>query len=260
MADAILSPSGIYAIRNAINGKFYVGSSVCMAERIRTHKRMLEKGSHHSQKLQRAWAKYGESAFEFLILESVRAEDLLLREQYWIDFHRSATDAGGYNICPTAGNILGVKRSAETREKLSAWQKGIPTGPMPDEIKKKIGDANRGKEKHAEWRQKLSDAHKGRPKDLAHREKLSIANMGNTHTDEARAKIGAGARGRIKSDEERAKLSAALRGQIRKPLTDEHKAKISAGSRGRKQTPESIEKRVASRKKTMLAKLAERSL
>lgn len=246
MAESILSPGGIYAIRNTINGKVYIGSSIDINRRLKTHRLLLSRGEHHSEKLQRAWNKYGPEVFEFLTLEHASKEDLLRREQYWMDLHRAYSD--GYNTCPVAGNILGVKRSPETLAKMSAWQKGIKTGPMRDEIKAKISAAHKGRPKSQKTKAKLSAAHMGKPKSEDHRRKLSIANIGHRHTEETKRKIGEGAKGRIKTPEEREKLSASKMGMSYGPLSDEHKAKIGAASRGRKQSPEWIAKRVASRK------------
>ena len=61
--------SGIYQIRNLVNGKVYVGSAVNLQHRRREHRSDLRNGNHHSIKLQRAYNKYGESSFAFEILE-----------------------------------------------------------------------------------------------------------------------------------------------------------------------------------------------
>lgn len=150
-----MSDCGVYQIEHTASGKKYVGSAVRLKRRLSKHKTDLRGGYHHSQKLQRAWAKYGESAFVFSTIELVADEtELLAREQHWIDTLQAVTQ--GFNICPLAGNchgrtlspehkaklaasltgrkrpttdhenLAGVARSAETRARISAAKKGVP--------------------------------------------------------------------------------------------------------------------------------------
>lgn len=90
---------GIYQIKNLVNGKFYIGSSKDINKRFSQHKNMLNKNSHHSIALQRAWNKYGAINFDFLILEIVTDIDTLLeREQEWLDKTECYKSINGYNI------------------------------------------------------------------------------------------------------------------------------------------------------------------
>lgn len=75
--------SGIYAIKNKINGKIYIGSSSNIETRFKRHKRELKKGNHHNAHLQRSYEKYGDVNFEFYVLEET--ENLFEQEQNWID-------------------------------------------------------------------------------------------------------------------------------------------------------------------------------
>jgi len=110
----------IYGIINKINGHKYVGSSVNFYKRKREHIRLLKKGKHHSDYLQKAWNKYEEKLFEFIVLEEVEhKEDLIKREQWWLDNSNCE-----YNICKIAGNTLGVKCSEETKKKISLANSG----------------------------------------------------------------------------------------------------------------------------------------
>lgn len=113
------STSGIYAIRNLNNGKFYIGSAVKLSGRFRTHLCDLRKGRHHSQHLQRSWNKHGAESFAFEVLELCPADDLITREQWWID-----TCEPPYNIAPNAGSTRG-HRWTEAQRKRFIEARGI---------------------------------------------------------------------------------------------------------------------------------------
>lgn len=111
--------SGIYEITNTISSKKYIGSAKELNRRKETHFTQLRKNIHHNNYLQNAWNLYGEEAFEFTILEFCEINQLVLREQYYIDLYPFETL---YNICPKAGSRLGAKASQETKEKASSRQ------------------------------------------------------------------------------------------------------------------------------------------
>ena len=76
--------SGVYQILNTVNGKPYVGSSANIERRWSVHRHALSKGTHHSVKLSRAYAKHGADAFAFSVLETCEPELNIARELYWI--------------------------------------------------------------------------------------------------------------------------------------------------------------------------------
>jgi group I intron endonuclease len=124
MAVTILAASGIYAITNKVNGKKYIGSACHLKNRWKTHKSRLNLGQHHSAKLQNAWRKHGSDSFTFDVIEYVDDKnDLIAREQDWID-HYNAASPSGYNVSPTAGNCLGVRHGDEVKAARSAILKG----------------------------------------------------------------------------------------------------------------------------------------
>lgn len=115
--------TGVYVIRNLVNGKVYVGSTCSTFQsRWADHRKSLRGKFHANRHLQRAWDKYGEAAFEFSVLEEcpVEKDRLLALEQYYIDLLKASNRLYGYNICPTAGSVLGLIRSDETKEKDAA--------------------------------------------------------------------------------------------------------------------------------------------
>lgn len=88
---------GIYAIRNIIDGRMYIGSSVNMQRRWVSHRFELKNNRHHSSYLQRAWNKYGSQNFEFVELELCEKNSLKEREQVWLDLYPNS-----YNTSRTA--------------------------------------------------------------------------------------------------------------------------------------------------------------
>lgn len=145
--------SGVYAIRNILDGKLYIGSAVSLSYRRYEHFRKLSRNGHSNPHLQAAWNKYwGECSFQFLIIEYCEPirEKLLEREQFWIDATQCFTK--GYNRNPIAGSKLGSPVSVETRLKMSlSAKKKIVT----DEHKKNIGLARKGKKLAPETIQKM---------------------------------------------------------------------------------------------------------
>lgn len=110
---------GVYIITNTISGDFYIGSSaVSISGRFKSHTKRLSSGKHENPRLQNAWNKYGELAFKFEILEETIKEEVLNREQFFIN-----TLKPQYNICKIAGNCSGRKFSEETKRKLSDKKK-----------------------------------------------------------------------------------------------------------------------------------------
>jgi len=120
LSNGVTTPiSGIYQITNSINSKIYIGSSINLKQRFNDHKKLLRHDKHPNQHLQSSWVKYGESNFEFKILEIVNIELLLIKEQYYIDFFNSSNKKTGYNISKIAGNTLGTKRTDVCKLKMS---------------------------------------------------------------------------------------------------------------------------------------------
>jgi group I intron endonuclease len=224
---------GIYKITNQHNEKLYVGSSVSIQKRWNEHKRKLNDGKHDNPHLQQAWNKYGESCFQFEIIELCTKDILLQREQFWIDFYQSAIS--GYNINPIAQfppNWKGKKRSEETKKRMSIAQKGHPSKlkgiPRTEEVKRKVSASKLGKPHPISYHPPASEETK---------KKLSIARRKRIITEETKQKISQSNMGRIVSGETREKISNAL---IGKPLSDAHKLNISMGHKRRKSNGTSL--------------------
>lgn len=118
--------SGIYKITNTVNNKIYIGSSINIKQRIVVHLYDLKTNTHSNKYLQRTYNKYGIDSLKFEILEYTDKENLLLREQYYLDTLQSYNSEIGYNLCKIAGSTLGFKHSETTKLKMSESKKGVP--------------------------------------------------------------------------------------------------------------------------------------
>jgi len=191
--------SGIYMIWNNVSKKFYIGSSINVHYRWTKHKRLLVIGKHPNIKLQNAFNKYGIDTFEFFVLELVDDKDnLLIREQYWIDF-----------IPPIFNIIRDVRKSSlGTKTK--------------EEVLKRLSIIRKGKKHTEEFKEKAKER--------------MIGNQyaaGKTHivTDETRVKISNKLKGTRHSKESYVKSAKKLRGRV---LSDSHKIKIIEAHRKNK--------------------------
>jgi group I intron endonuclease len=117
--------AGIYRWVNLINGKQYIGSSLNLSKRLSDYfsalasKNMETKLKRSKSAIYSALIKHGCYNFSLEILEYCSVENLIQREQFYIDSFEPS-----YNICKTAGSTLGRICSEETRAKISATNLG----------------------------------------------------------------------------------------------------------------------------------------
>ena len=87
-------PAGVFQIKNIVNGKVLLGSSLNLEGPLNGHKFMLTTNSHRNELLQKEWNEYGSGAFVFEILEQVNMKDdpnfnvddeLTLLEEIWLE-------------------------------------------------------------------------------------------------------------------------------------------------------------------------------
>jgi len=107
----------IYKITNLVNGHFYIGSSQNFIKRYYTHINHIRTGKSSCTVLIRAVTKYGEDNFKLEIIEECGNQDLLTREQYYLD-----TLLPEYNVAKVAGSNLGIKRTKEVKLQKSIIQ------------------------------------------------------------------------------------------------------------------------------------------
>jgi group I intron endonuclease len=95
-------PMGVYRIRNTRNNKSYVGSDRDLSARINRHKAELKFGSHRNRELQGEWNSFGESSFQFEVLDELDpkedsqaspVEELRVLAEMWIRKLEKAGDS-----------------------------------------------------------------------------------------------------------------------------------------------------------------------
>ena len=159
---------GIYKIQSIIKPeRFYIGSAVYIRNRWAMHLNDLAKNRHHASKLQNHYNKYGKDDLVFSVIEPCLPEFAVIREQYYLDILKPF-----FNSSPTACSQLGIKRSKETRDKISKARLGkkclIPGKKrcgMSDEFKKRCSEHMKGnqlnKGKYWKWSEEQLDKLRG---------------------------------------------------------------------------------------------------
>jgi group I intron endonuclease len=115
---------GIYQIVCTETNKRYIGSAKNLRQRWNDHRKLLRYDKHKNDYLQKAWNKYGENNFRFLIIEFVSEVNALLqREQMWLDVSQSYDEKLGFNIATKAGSNIGRKFPKEFGDLISSKKK-----------------------------------------------------------------------------------------------------------------------------------------
>lgn len=104
---------GIYLITNRINNKKYVGQSINITQRWRSHRTNYHTGDTY---LYRAIRKYGLESFSFEVITECAAESLDELEKYWIKQYNSNDPEYGYNLTEGGDSL------AETLTKITDEQ------------------------------------------------------------------------------------------------------------------------------------------
>lgn len=198
-SEPIPAASGIYEIKNTISRNSYIGSSAKLSKRRDIHVRDLN-NRHHSGHLQAAWCKYGELAFEFIILELVEPERLIGREQFFMDMLLPE-----YNMSPTAGSPKGVKHTLEARRNMSIAHLGQK--PTVEQRQKSSMFMKRIWATDAEYRSKCSPI--GRSHKLEIRQKISETLKGQRHDADRKRKISETLRAKWATPEYRQRMTQA---------------------------------------------------
>lgn len=90
----------IYCATNKINNKKYIGQTInTLEERIRGHLTFAKLNKEGCRLFWRAIRKYGEEAFEWIILfEAKNTDELNYMESYYIEKYDTTNPNKGYNL------------------------------------------------------------------------------------------------------------------------------------------------------------------
>lgn len=191
-----MTGAGVYAIVNHENRKVYIGSTRGFDHRWAQHRSMLCSGVHSNWHLQAAWDKYGQSAFEFGVLEYLGdPEELHLAEQFWMDVYREeGTELYNLGLCARRA-MLGRTHS--------------------DASKRKMSEAHKRDTLSEETLRRMSTSAQGRLASEETKRRMSEAQMGHLVSEETRRKIGVAHKGKPLSEEHCRNLSRAHGAQAR---------------------------------------------
>lgn len=159
------------------NGKIYVGSAKNISLRLKAYYNVYHLARVANMHIHRALLKYGYSAFSLSVLEYCSEDNLIQREQYYLD-----TLKPEYNICTTAGSTLGKLHSWEAKDKISRTKKGT-----------NLAEANsfHGQTHTEESRKRMTEAKLGKTLSVDTIEKLRVAQAGKKFTEEHKSNLSA---------------------------------------------------------------------
>lgn len=66
---------GVFAVRNLLNGKIYIGSSVNLEAMWNRIYLQLNFGNYFNSKLQKEWKEFGENNFRYEIISEIKQDD-----------------------------------------------------------------------------------------------------------------------------------------------------------------------------------------
>lgn len=187
--EDVYNSIGIYRITNIKNGMSYIGKTgMNFGDRWSNHKSLLNSGKHSNSHLQNAWNKYGESMFEFAVVESVTDPAVLNElEIKYISEYKSAGISynihdGGDGGCNSGRhlseetkrkigeknriNMLGRKASNDTKLKMSESQKRRYSSWTDDDRARHgsiVSEKSRGYHWSEESRKRFSELQRNNP-------------------------------------------------------------------------------------------------
>ncbi len=184
--------TGIYALINYDNGRAYIGQSVNLGKRSKTHFWMLRNGRHPNKHLQKAYDQ-DPQAFGFRVVAFCEREELN-------DLERDAiAHLGYYNMCEGGDGTQGRICTEETRRKISEATRGKMTDERKAEKTAQLVSYN----KSEEGRRKASERFKGR----------EPWNKGRACPEEQKRKVSEKLKGREITTEHREKLREMYSGE-----------------------------------------------
>jgi group I intron endonuclease len=159
--------SGIYLITCRPEGglpRYYVGQSIDVFTRKKSHFSALKSRRHSNKKLQNAFEKHGSDAFSFDLLEECQSDRLNDAEFWWI------TEMISHQRCFNIGTdpvkwARGATYSAEHRQRIALAISGerhyLYGKSHPQSVRDKISASGKGKNRSAQTRERISAANAG---------------------------------------------------------------------------------------------------
>lgn len=141
----------IYQIINTKNKKRYIGQTLDIEKRKRTHFWGLKNNRHPNRYLQNSFNKHGEKVFDFNVIENnIPLKEIDKKERDYIKKFDSANSLYGYNL-----------------------RSGGKRGNLGPRSRKQISEKLKGHAVSLETRKKMSKIHKGKRITKLHRKKVS---------------------------------------------------------------------------------------
>ena len=111
--------SGIYLIKNEVNGKVYVGKALKLQRRYNDYKAAFKREDKRkiNPYLMNALSKHGPGNFSFSVLEICCIDQLAERELFWMQNHDAINPLRGYNL--RLDSSTGMVTHPLTRQKIS---------------------------------------------------------------------------------------------------------------------------------------------
>jgi len=168
----------VYMWVNKKNGKRYVGSAKDLRIRLLLYFSKTRISKDLSMLIHIAFLSHGYESFSLHILEYCKVEDLIVREQYYLDILQPE-----YNVCKWAGSTLGKLHTEEAKKKISKAKSGKGREESNSmfglshtaEARLRMSEAKLGKKLSEEMKAKLSAAAKGKKFTEEHKKNLSAA-------------------------------------------------------------------------------------
>lgn len=212
----------MYVIIHVATNRYYVGKSANPRQRWLQHVRGTStRGSY----IQRSIARHGSAAFRMRILQVCDTDEAAYEaESWWVSALQSNVEGIGFNLSLGGEGSRGFKVTDKFRAHASEVSKR--RWARPGEREKNAKQARRvhtGLKRSAETCQRVSEALIGHPTSPEHRTKLSASGLGKLKpgtsaalkgrpkSAEHRAKIGAAHVGMKRSEEARRRMSEASR-------------------------------------------------
>lgn len=103
----------IYRIKNTVNGKVYIGSSITPEHRKQTHLKALKAGKHYNKLMQRDYTEQNGEGFRYSTIDTCTEEDRNIVELMHINENSSFVSSGGYNVGIPSQNSVSVSSTFE---------------------------------------------------------------------------------------------------------------------------------------------------